>query len=43
MYIKELSKKIEKNELNLRTISILTDEEVITKLTEVKGNWKMDC
>jgi DNA-3-methyladenine glycosylase II len=37
MYIKELSKKIEKNELNLRTISILTDEEVITKLTEVKG------
>ena len=31
------SKKIEKNELNLRTISILTDEEVIAKLTEVKG------
>ena len=37
MYIKELSKKIEKNEINLKTISNLSDDEVISKLTEVKG------
>ena len=37
MYIKELSKKIEKNELNLRTISSLSDDEIIDKLTEIKG------
>jgi len=37
MYIKELSKKIEKNELNLRTISNLTNEEVVDNLTSVKG------
>jgi DNA-3-methyladenine glycosylase II len=37
LYIKELSKKIEKNELSLRTISKFSDEEVIEKLTQVKG------
>ena len=37
MYIKELSKKIEKKDLSLRTISNLPDEEIIEKLTEVKG------
>jgi len=37
LYIKELSKKIEKNELSLRTISKFSDEEVIDKLTQVKG------
>ena len=37
LYIKELSKKIERNELNLRTISKLKDDQVIQNLTEVKG------
>ena len=37
MYIKELSKKIESKELNMRTISRLNDEQIIAKLTEIKG------
>jgi DNA-3-methyladenine glycosylase II len=37
LYIKELSKKIEKKELCLRTISKFSDEEVIKKLTQIKG------
>ena len=37
LYIKDLSKKIEKNELSLRTISKFSDEEVVEKLTQVKG------
>ena len=37
MYIRGLSKKIEKKELNLRTISNFSDEEIIDKLTEIKG------
>ena len=37
LYIKELSKKIETNELNLRAISKLKDDQVIQNLTEVKG------
>ena len=36
-YIKELSKKIENKKLDLKTISNLTDDEVINHLTEVKG------
>ena len=36
-YIKELSKKIEEKHVNLRTISNLTDEEVVDCLTSVKG------
>ena len=37
LYIKELSKKIEKNELNLRTISKFSDKEIVEQLTQVKG------
>jgi DNA-3-methyladenine glycosylase II len=37
LYIKELSKKIESRELNIRAISKLSDEQVIEKLTMVKG------
>lgn len=36
-YIKELSKKIESKELNMRSISRFEDEQVIAKLTEIKG------
>ena len=36
-YIKELSKKIESKELKLNTLSRLSDEEIITHLTQVKG------
>ena len=36
-YIKDLSKKIEKNELNMRNISKKSDEYVIEQLTNVKG------
>ena len=37
VYIKELSKKIESKELNMRKISSQTDEQVIEILTDVKG------
>jgi len=37
IYIKELSKKIESKELNMRKISSQTDEQVIEILTDVKG------
>ena len=36
-YIKELSIKIENKEVNLRTISRLSDDEIIESLTKVKG------
>ena len=36
-YIKDLSKKIEKNQLNMRKISTQNDEYVIEQLTSVKG------
>ncbi|MGQ0791112.1 MAG: DNA-3-methyladenine glycosylase family protein [Nitrosopumilaceae archaeon] len=37
VYIKELSKKIESKELNMRKISTQSDEQVIEALTDVKG------
>jgi len=37
VYIKELSKKIESKELNMRKISTQSDEQVIEVLTGVKG------
>jgi len=37
IYIKELSKKIESKELNMRKISTQSDEQVIEVLTDVKG------
>jgi len=37
VYIKELSKKIESKELNMRKISTQSDEQVIEVLTDVKG------
>jgi len=37
IYIKELSKKIESKELNMRKISSQSDEQVIEVLTDVKG------
>ena len=37
VYIKELSKKIESKELNMRKISTQDDEQVIEVLTDVKG------
>ena len=37
IYIKELSKKIESKELNMRKISSQSDEQVIEILTDVKG------
>ena len=37
VYIKELSKKIESKELNMRKISTQSDEQVIEVLTNVKG------
>lgn len=36
-YIKDLSKKIEKNQLNMRKISTKSDEYVIEQLTSVRG------
>lgn len=36
-YIKDLSTKIESGNLNLKTISKLTDDEIISELTKVKG------
>ena len=36
-YIKELSKKIETKELRLNTLSRLSDEEIVSRLTQVKG------
>ena len=36
-YIKELSKKIESRELKLNTLSRLSDEEIVSELTQVKG------
>jgi len=36
-YIKDLSKKIEKNQLNMRKISTQNDEYVIEQLTSVRG------
>ena len=36
-YIKDLSKKIETNQLNLRIISTKSDEYVVEQLTNVKG------
>ncbi len=36
-YIKDLSKKIEKNELNMRKIATESDEYIIEQLTSVKG------
>ena len=36
-YIKELSKSIETKKLKMRSISKLSDEEVIAQLTQVKG------
>lgn len=36
-YIKGLSKKIEQREINLRALSKLSDEQIIKKLTEIKG------
>lgn len=36
-YIKDLSKKIEKNQLNIRKISTKSDEYVIEQLTSVRG------
>ena len=36
-YIKELSKKIESKDLQLSKISKLSDEEVISELTEIRG------
>ena len=36
-FIKELSKKIESKELKLNTLSRLSDEEIVTHLTQVKG------
>jgi DNA-3-methyladenine glycosylase II len=37
IYIKELSKKIESKQLNLRKISMQDDEQIIESLTDVKG------
>ena len=37
IYIKELSKKIESKQLNLRKISMQSDEQIIENLTNVKG------
>ena len=37
IYIKELSKKIESKQLNLRKISMQSDEQIIENLTDVKG------
>jgi DNA-3-methyladenine glycosylase II len=37
IYIKELSKKIESKQLNLRKISMQDDEQIIENLTDVKG------
>lgn len=37
LYIKELSKKIESRELNFKKISKLSDEEVVSELTKIKG------
>lgn len=36
-YIKNLSNSILTGELNLRTIDVLSDDEIITVLTKVKG------
>jgi DNA-3-methyladenine glycosylase II len=36
-YIKDLSKKIESKELKLNTLSRLSDEEIVSQLTQVKG------
>ena len=36
-YVKGLSKKIESGELNMQKISKLSDDEIISKLTEVRG------
>ena len=37
IYIKELSKKIESKQLNLKKISMLDDKQVIESLTDIKG------
>lgn len=36
-YIKDLSKKIEEKKINFRSLSKMSDEEIITNLTQVKG------
>jgi DNA-3-methyladenine glycosylase II len=36
-YLKDLARKIECGDLNLKTLSKLTDEEIIAQLTQVKG------
>ena len=36
-YLKDLAQKIENNEIKIKTLSKMTDEEVITHLTRVKG------
>jgi len=43
-YIKDLSRKIENNELRINSISNLTDKEVVEHLTKVKGigQWTAD-
>ncbi|HSD04643.1 MAG TPA: hypothetical protein VLB45_02700, partial [Nitrosopumilaceae archaeon] len=36
-YLKDLAKKIEHGEIKIKTLSKMTDEEVISHLTQVKG------
>lgn len=36
-YLKDLAQKIESDEIKIKTLSRMTDEEVITHLTKVKG------
>ena len=36
-YLKDLAKKIEDGEIRIKTLSKMSDEEVITHLTKVKG------
>ena len=36
-YLKDLAKHVEEGKLNMRTISRMSDEDVITHLTQVKG------
>ena len=36
-YLKDLARKIESGDLNIRTLSKMSDEEIIAQLTQVKG------
>ncbi len=36
-YLKDLARKIESGDLNIRTLSKMSDEEIIVQLTQVKG------